>query len=215
MSQSVTITSVTANTPVDIYYCDSMSGSCVFVSTVSVFPFTFNVPPPYDEENIVIKIIDTQTCVDGIVIPITPTPTPSVTANPTPTPTLTPTNTTTPTLTSSPTPSVTTTNTQTPTFTPTPTQTPLVAVHGIGINTFTTSANTCSDIVVSVINYYTYISEANLVPVIGAKVYQTLFNGVLYNPYNGNNKWILMIWNGVNYAVQIDTSGSILNFIPC
>ena len=58
MSQQVTITSVTANTPVEIYYCDSTSGSCVYVSTVSVFPYTFNVPPPYDEQNIVIKIID-------------------------------------------------------------------------------------------------------------------------------------------------------------
>ena len=36
MSQQVTITSVTANTPVEIYYCDSTSGSCVYVSTVSV-----------------------------------------------------------------------------------------------------------------------------------------------------------------------------------
>ena len=69
MSELVTITSVTANTPVDIYYCDSMSGSCVFVSTVSAFPFQFTVPPPYDESNIVIKIIDDQGCIDGEIIP--------------------------------------------------------------------------------------------------------------------------------------------------
>ena len=57
MSQLVTITSVTANTPVDIYYCDSFSANCIFVSTVSVFPYQFDVPSPYDETNIVIKII--------------------------------------------------------------------------------------------------------------------------------------------------------------
>ena len=56
MPQSVTITSVTANTPVEIYYCNSFSASCVYVSTVSVFPYTFDVPSPYDETNIVIKI---------------------------------------------------------------------------------------------------------------------------------------------------------------
>ena len=91
MSQQVTITSVTANTPVDIYYCDSTSGSCVYVSTVAVFPYTFNVPPPYIQTNIVIKIEDVNGCIDGDIIYITPTPTSSVT----PTNTQTPTNTTT------------------------------------------------------------------------------------------------------------------------
>ena len=131
MSQQVTITSVTANTPVEIYYCDSTSGSCVYVSTVSVFPYTFNVPPPYDEQNIVIKIIDTQSCEDGIVIPITPTPTNTQTPTQTNTPSITPTNTSTPanTITSTP------TNTATPTYTPTntssPTPTPQVELQKV------------------------------------------------------------------------------------
>jgi hypothetical protein len=72
MSQRVTITSVTANTPVDIYYCDSFSANCVYVSTVSVFPFFFDVPPPYDNSNIVIKIEDVNGCIDGETILITP-----------------------------------------------------------------------------------------------------------------------------------------------
>ena len=57
MSQQVTITSVTANTPVDIYYCDSFSASCVYVATVSTFPFVFYVPDPYDTTDFVVKII--------------------------------------------------------------------------------------------------------------------------------------------------------------
>jgi hypothetical protein len=93
MSQQVTITSVTANTPVEIFYCDSFSANCVYVSTVSVFPYTFNVPPPYNENNIVIKIEDTNGCIDGEVIPITPTPTSSLTPTLTRTPTNTPTQT--------------------------------------------------------------------------------------------------------------------------
>ena len=55
MSQLVTISSVTANTPVNIYYCDSTGSSCVYVETVSVFPYTFNVPDPYDLSDYRIK----------------------------------------------------------------------------------------------------------------------------------------------------------------
>ncbi len=111
MSQQVTITSVTANTPVDIYYCDSTSGSCVFVSTVATFPYSFDVPDPYDETDIVIKIEDVNGCIDGDVIYITPTPTSSVTPTMTKTPTQTP------------------TETQTPTVTPTMTQTPTTTIN--------------------------------------------------------------------------------------
>ena len=81
MSQQVTITSVTVNTPVEIYYCNSFSASCVYEATVSVFPYTFQVPSPYDYQDIVIKIIDTQGCQIGEFIYITPTPTPTITAN--------------------------------------------------------------------------------------------------------------------------------------
>ena len=56
MGQQVTITSVTANTPVEIYYCDSMSASCVYVATVSTFPFIFDVPDPYDLTDYIIQI---------------------------------------------------------------------------------------------------------------------------------------------------------------
>ena len=55
MSQEIIITSVTANTPVDIYYCDSTSGSCVYQATVSTFPYTFYVLPPYTNGNILIN----------------------------------------------------------------------------------------------------------------------------------------------------------------
>ena len=214
MSEQVTIRTVTANTPVEIYYCDSLSASCVYVATVSTFPFVFDVPPPYNEENIVIKIIDTQGCIDGKTIPITPTPTSSVT----PTQTITPTQTVTqtPTLTQTPTqtPSQTATQTSTPTFTPTPSLTPAVATHAVGQNTFNTSATTCND-VMTLNNYYTYISEANSTPVIGAKIYQTLVGISLFNPYNGGNRWIKMGFGSDFYNVQINTVGEITNFVIC
>ena len=214
MSQEVTISSVTANTPVDIYYCDSMSASCVYVATVSTFPYTFDVLDPYDDTNFVIKIVDTQSCEIGQVILVTPTQTPTNTATPTQTITVTPTNTST----NTPTPSITATNTVTPSLTPTntstPTATPVIASHAIGNNLSVSSANTCSD-TVTIVNYYTYISQANLTPVNGAIVYQTNVGGTLYNPFNGGNRYILMGFGGDYYIVQINASGSIVNFEIC
>lgn len=214
MSQQVTITSVTANTPVDIYYCDSTSGSCVFVSTVAVFPYTFDVPDPYDETDIVIKIEDVNGCIDGDVIYITPTPTSSVTPTVTQTPTNTTTETQTPTVTPTMTQTPTTTITTTPTYTPTPSTTPVFSLHLVGQNTFSTSANTCSD-TLTLNNYYTYINEADSIPVVGVKIYQTAFGGVLFNPYNGNNRFTKFTFGGNNYAVQVDTSGNIVSFVAC
>jgi len=214
MSQQVTITSVTANTPVEIYYCNSMSASCVYVSTVSVFPYTFNVPPPYDEQNIVVKIVDTQNCEDGYVIPITPTPTSTLTPTPTNTPSYTPTTTSTPTKTPTQTPTNTSTPTYTPTKTPTPTPTPVISIHPIGNLVSAISANTCSN-TMTLTNYYTYIAQANLVPVVGVIVYQTESNGTLYNPYNGGSRYIKMGFGSNFYVVKIDAQGAIVEFQLC
>ena len=67
----------------------------------------------------------------------------------------------------------------------------------------------------TIVNYYTYISQANLIPVIGVIVYQTLVNGVLYNPFNGGNKYIKMMFGSNFYIVKIDSSGSIMDFEIC
>ena len=204
MSQQVTISSVTANTPVDIYYCDSMSASCVYVATVSTFPYTFDVPDPYDYGDFIIKILDTQNCVFGHVIYVTPTQTPTTTLTQTPTTSVTPTVT----------PTKTVTPTVTPTHTTTPTATPLIASHLIGNNLSISSANTCSD-TVTVVNYYTYISQANLTPVNGAMIYQTNVGGTLYNPFNGNNRYIKMGFGSNYYVVQISIGGAIMNYELC
>jgi len=214
MSQQVTINSVTANTPVEIFYCNSSSGSCVSVATVSSFPYTFSVPPPYDETNIVIKIEDNNGCIDGEVIFITPTPTSNVTPTVTKTPTNTPTPTKTPDSTSSVTPTVTKTPTTTPTFTPTPSVTPVFSLHQRGQNTFSTSDLACGDSY-TLLYYYTYINEADTMPVIGVKIYQTAFGGTLFNPYNGNNEYTKFTFGGNDYAVQVDTTGTITNFSTC
>jgi len=214
MSQLVTITSMTANTPVDIYYCDSFSANCVFVSTVSVFPYEFNVPSPYDEEDFVIKIIDTQGCDVGDMVFITPTPTSSVTPTQTPTQTGTPTQTPTSSVTPTQTPTQTTTPTQTPTQTSTPTQTPFSALHYVGQNSYTMSSTTCND-AMTILPYYTYLSESSTTPVSGATVYETSVNGVLYNPFNGGRNYYKMVFGEYYYIVRIDTNGEIMSYEIC
>jgi hypothetical protein len=214
MSQQVTINSVTANTPVEVFYCNSSSGDCVSVATVSVFPYTFTVPPPYDETDIVIKIEDNNNCIDGEIIYITPTPTSNVTPTVTKTPTNTPTPTKTPISTLSVTPTVTKTPTTTPTFTPTPSVTPAFSLHQRGQNTFPTSDLVCSDSY-TFLYYYTYINEADTMPVIGVKIFQTAFGGTLFNPYNGNNNYTKFTFGGNDYAVQVDTTGTIIDFVTC
>jgi hypothetical protein len=206
MSQFVTIQSVTANTPVDIYYCNSGGGDCQFVASVATFPFSFYVPSPYSESTIVIKIEDTQGCIDEIPIDITPTPTPNVTK----TPTMTPTPSYSPTLSPTQTPSMTPTNSpttsNTATISSTPTATPLVVFHP--------TADSCSS-PLNLTGYYTYISEANLVPVVGATIYQTLLNGVLYNPLNGGGNTYIISFGGTLYQVVIDSQGKIVSFSLC
>lgn len=118
MSQSVTITSVTANTPVDIYYCDSMSANCQYVSSVTNFPYSFTVPSPIADSNFIVKIVDCYSCIVGQWVYVVPTYTPTTTPTSGLTQTPTPTNTSTPTNTN--------TNTASPTPTKTPTETPIV-----------------------------------------------------------------------------------------
>jgi hypothetical protein len=215
LSQQITITSITATTPVDVYYCNILqSPICVFVATVSAFPYTFEVPDPYDLTDYYIEIIDGSGCEETRNIYITPTPTatptktPSLTLSQTPTLTQTPTVTPTETSTNTPTP------TETPTNTPTPSPTPSIVCHPVGQNIYATSGSSCLDIITTTC-YYTYISEANMTPVNGVTIYTTEINGTLYNPFNGLDQWILMNWGGTFYAVKIDTLGKISDFGVC
>jgi hypothetical protein len=178
----------------------------VFVSTVATFPYQFVVPAPYSESSFVIKIIDTQGCTDGDVISLTPTPTPNVTPTITASPTFTPTQTTTPSQTTTQTQTPTQTITQTPTNTPTPTRAADAVLHLL--------AASCSSPLGST-GYYTYISEANLIPVVGVTVYQTLLNGVLYSPFNGGNNFYVLQFGSTLYQVQISPQGQIVSFTSC
>ena len=127
MALNITISSITGQSPYDIYVCDYSATSCVYIATITSgsTPYVFSVPAPLDNQNyLCVKIIDSYECVFNycFTTTVTQTPTPTNTITPTPTrtvtPTITPTRTVTPTVT--PTITNTPTNTITPTITPTP-----------------------------------------------------------------------------------------------
>jgi len=137
MGRLVTISSITAETPVDIYYCDSMSANCQFVSSVSTFPYSFTVPSPEADSNFIVKIVDSENCQVGNYVYVIPTPTPTVTTTTGLTPTPTTTNTPTVTVTRTP------TNTPTKQPIPTPTRTPpMTPLPPCGAQTSPTPTNT-------------------------------------------------------------------------
>lgn len=137
MGRLVTISSITAETPVDIYYCDAMSANCQFVSSVSTFPYSFTVPSPEADSNFIVKIVDSENCQVGNYVYVIPTPTPTVTTTTGLTPTPTTTNTPTVTVTRTP------TNTPTKQPIPTPTRTPpMTPLPPCGAQTSPTPTNT-------------------------------------------------------------------------
>jgi len=214
MPITVNIQSVTGNTPVQIFVCNVGGSNCTYVATVGVFPYQFLVDDTYSTSDFIVKIIDTADCIDELTILITPTPTPSITSSVTPTPTITPTNTNTPTQTVTQTRTPAASFTPTRTQTPTPTPTSLVYAHLIGRFLYASPASACLDTLLTT-SYYTSYVETPTIPVIGARVYQLTFGGGLFSPVNQNNQWRLMVFNGDNYAVQIDSSGYITNFVAC
>jgi hypothetical protein len=134
MAIQVTISSITGQSPYDIYICQTGGTSCFYMTTIGSVPYVFDIPAPYNTSDAyMLKIIDNNGCVITGVEPVTtcpnvtPTPTPTNTETPTNTPTQTSTPTITPTTTMTPTPglspSPTSTQTATPTNTPTITPT--------------------------------------------------------------------------------------------
>ena len=213
MPELVTIESVTANTPVEIYYCNIFSGSCEYVATVSTFPFTFIVPESASTEDFIVKIVDIYSQEKGEEVFITPTPTVSPTVTVTPTPSITPTSSVTPsitptiTLSNSPTPSI------TPTNTPTVSATPTIYPHEVGLTKFDeSSANVCADNL-TILNYFTYLSDGPIA--LGIVVYEVNAAGTLFNPVVGEDKYIKMQWDTDIYQVQINNIGEITDFVLC
>jgi len=213
MGLLLTINTLTANTPADVYYCDAMSANCVFVSGITSVPFQFEVPSPYSDGDFVIKLIDSEACEYGEEIEISPTPTSTITPTPTKTSSQTPTNTLTPTIT--PTNSV--TPTMSATQTPTPTQTqPIqnVTSHRVG-KTFDSDIYCACKEILSIKIYYNYNTEPSDIPIVGTILYEVNANGTLYNEVDGKNLWRSVEYLSGTFAVQISPNGEIVDYIDC
>jgi len=64
MPLTVNITSITGQSPYNIYICQSGGTGCYYMSTTSTIPYSFVIPPPYDQStSYMLKIIDGANCI--------------------------------------------------------------------------------------------------------------------------------------------------------
>lgn len=63
MPTTVTVNDVSGVTPVYIYLCDNPITTCVYIGDTSSFPYSFNIPLPFDgQSSYNIKVIDNDGC---------------------------------------------------------------------------------------------------------------------------------------------------------
>ena len=213
MGLLVTITTLTANTPTEVIYCDSSLITCYTAGTITSVPFSFEVPSPISDQDFVVRIFDSESCIYDETILITPTSTSTPTPTPTQTSSQTPTNTLTPTIT----PTNSATPTISPTQTPTPTQTqPIqnVTSHRVG-KTFDSDIYCACKEILSIKLYYNYNTEPSDIPIVGTILYEVNANGTLYNEVDGKNLFRSIEYTNGIYAVQISSNGKIIDFVIC
>lgn len=64
MELQVTINGITGQSPFDIYVCQPDGTGCFYVSTVSVLPYSFNIPTPYNvSSDYMVKAVDSNNCI--------------------------------------------------------------------------------------------------------------------------------------------------------
>lgn len=64
MAIQVTIDGITGTSPYDIYLCQSNGTGCFYISTISVIPYIFDIPEPYNNStSYMVKVIDANNCV--------------------------------------------------------------------------------------------------------------------------------------------------------
>jgi hypothetical protein len=64
MPTNITINNVTGTSPYDIYICDNPITICIYITTTSTIPYSFDVPSILDSQNdFTVKIVDNKSCV--------------------------------------------------------------------------------------------------------------------------------------------------------
>ncbi len=63
MPTEIIINDISGATPFDLYLCDDPLTTCIYVDTVSSFPYSFNVPNIMDDQlSYNLKVIDNNGC---------------------------------------------------------------------------------------------------------------------------------------------------------
>ena len=64
MAIQVTINSLTGTSPYDVYICDGIVSNCIYIATINLTPFVFDVPAPLDSESsLCVKVVDVNNCI--------------------------------------------------------------------------------------------------------------------------------------------------------
>ena len=64
MAVQVTISSITGQSPYDIYICQSNVSGCFYITTISTIPYVFDIPSPYDtSSSYMLKVVDDNGCI--------------------------------------------------------------------------------------------------------------------------------------------------------
>ena len=64
MAVQVTISSITGQSPYDLYICQSNGSGCFYITTISSIPYVFDIPSPYNtSSSYMLKVVDANNCV--------------------------------------------------------------------------------------------------------------------------------------------------------
>ena len=64
MAVQVTISSITGQSPYDIYICQSDGSGCFYVTTITTIPYVFDIPAPYNtSSSYMLRVVDANNCV--------------------------------------------------------------------------------------------------------------------------------------------------------
>lgn len=64
MGLSITINGITGTSPFDVYLCQSGGVNCFYITEITTTPYSFVIPPPYDQSTeYLLKIVDATGCI--------------------------------------------------------------------------------------------------------------------------------------------------------
>jgi hypothetical protein len=64
MAVQVTISSITGQSPYDVYICQSNDTGCFYISTITSTPYVFDIPEPYNSStSYQLKVVDENNCI--------------------------------------------------------------------------------------------------------------------------------------------------------